>query len=45
VTMHDILTGSDPSGRFSSAGGDTTCGNWTKSGDGSAIVVIMTAWD
>jgi hypothetical protein len=36
--MHDILTGSDPSGRFSSAGGDTTCGNWTKSGDGSAIV-------
>ena len=35
---HDILTGSDPSGRFSTAGGDTTCGNWTKSGDGSAIV-------
>ena len=22
----------------STAGGDTTCGNWTKSGDGSAIV-------
>src|SRR4051812_24484082 len=35
---HDILTGSDPEGRFSTAGGDTTCGNWTKSGDGSAIV-------
>ena len=35
---HDILTGSDPTGRFSTAGGDTTCGNWTKSGDGSAIV-------
>jgi len=35
---HDILTGSDPSGRFSTAGGDTTCGNWTKSGEGSAIV-------
>jgi hypothetical protein len=35
---HDILTGSDPSGRFSTAGGDTNCGNWTKSGDGSAIV-------
>jgi len=35
---HDILTGSDPSGRFSTAGGDTTCGNWSKSGDGSAIV-------
>src|SRR5262247_2324400 len=35
---HDILTGSDPEGRFSTAGGDTTCGNWTKSGEGSAIV-------
>jgi len=35
---HDILTGSDPSGMYSTAGGDTTCGNWTKSGDGSAIV-------
>jgi hypothetical protein len=38
VNMHDILTGSDPQGMFSTAGGDTTCGNWTKSGDGSAIV-------
>jgi len=36
--MHDILTGSDPSGRYSTAGGDTTCGNWTKSAEGSAIV-------
>ena len=36
--QHDILTGSDPAGRFSTAGGDTTCGNWTKSGEGSAIV-------
>ena len=35
---HDILTGSDPNGMYSTAGGDTTCGNWTKSGDGSAIV-------
>ena len=35
---HDMLTGSDPQGMFSTAGGDTTCGNWTKSGDGSAIV-------
>ena len=35
---HDILTGSDPDGRYSTAGGDTTCGNWTRSGDGSAIV-------
>jgi hypothetical protein len=38
VNMHDILTGSDPQGRYSTAGGDTTCGNWTKSGEGSAIV-------
>jgi hypothetical protein len=38
VNMHDILTGSDPQGLFSTAGGDTTCGNWTKNGDGSAIV-------
>jgi hypothetical protein len=36
--QHDILTGSDPQGMFSTAGGDTTCGNWTKSADGSAIV-------
>jgi hypothetical protein len=35
---HDILTGSDPQGIYSTAGGDTTCGNWTKSGEGSAIV-------
>ena len=35
---HDILTGSDPAGMYSTAGGDQTCGNWTKSGDGSAIV-------
>jgi hypothetical protein len=38
VNMHDILTGSDPQGMFSTAGGDTTCGNWAKSGEGSAIV-------
>lgn len=35
---HDILTGSDSNGHFSTAGGDTTCGNWTNSGEGSAIV-------
>lgn len=35
---HDILTGSDPMGMHSTAGGDTTCGNWTNSGEGSAIV-------
>jgi len=36
--QHDILTGSDPAGMYSTAGGDTTCGNWTKNGEGSAIV-------
>jgi hypothetical protein len=35
---HDILTGSDPQGRFSTAGGDTTCKNWTSNSEGSAIV-------
>jgi hypothetical protein len=38
VNMHDILTGSTPDGRASTAPGDTTCGNWTLSGAGSAIV-------
>ena len=36
--MHDILTGSTPDGRASTAPGDTTCKNWTSSGEGSAIV-------
>lgn len=35
---HDILTGSDPGGMYSTAGGDTTCGAWTSSSEGSAIV-------
>ena len=38
VNKHDILTGSDPAGMYSTAGGDTTCGNWTKNAEGSAIV-------
>jgi len=38
VNQHDILTGSDPDGNYSTAGGDTTCANWTSGGDGSAIV-------
>jgi hypothetical protein len=38
VNMHDILTGSDPAGLFSTAGGDTNCANWTKNAEGSAIV-------
>ena len=37
--MHDILTGSQPDGRaFPADKGDMTCGNWTKSGDGTAVV-------
>jgi hypothetical protein len=35
---HDILTGSQPDGTASPPGDDKTCGNWTKSGEGSAIV-------
>ena len=35
---HDILTGTQPDGTAFPAGDDKTCGNWTKSGDGSAIV-------
>jgi len=35
---HDILTGSDPQGQYSTAGGDTSCGGWTSSDEGSAIV-------
>jgi hypothetical protein len=38
VNSHDILTGSDPEGLYSTAGGDTTCKNWTSDGEGSAIV-------
>lgn len=36
--MHDILTGSDPQGMYSTAGADTTCSGWTSSDEGSAIV-------
>ncbi len=36
--MHDILTGSQPDGRAFAAGEDRTCGNWTKSGQGTAMV-------
>jgi len=36
---HDILTGSSPDGRALPADkGDMTCGNWTKSGEGAAMV-------
>lgn len=36
--MHDILTGSQLDGTASSGEEDTTCQNWTSSGDGSALV-------
>jgi hypothetical protein len=36
--VHDILTGSTVEGLASSGEGDTTCGNWTSEGEGSAIV-------
>ena len=35
---HDILTGSDMEGKALPAGKDMTCGNWTKGGEGSAMV-------
>jgi hypothetical protein len=35
---HDILTGSQADGSAFPAGDDRTCGNWTKSGDGAAMV-------
>ena len=35
---HDILTGSQLDGAAFTDGGDHTCGNWTRSGDGSAQV-------
>jgi hypothetical protein len=38
VNMHDILTGSDREGRSVAGSADTTCRNWTSSGEGSAIV-------
>ena len=40
VNRHDILTGSRPDGTLAvpDPGKDTTCGNWTKSDGGSAIV-------
>jgi len=36
--MHDILTGSQPNGTAFPAGEDRTCGNWTKSGEGAAMM-------
>jgi hypothetical protein len=36
--QHDILTGSQPDGTAFAGSDDKTCGNWTKNGEGSAIV-------
>ena len=36
--MHDILTGSQRDGTAFTGADDRTCGNWTKSGQGTAIV-------
>ena len=38
VNTNDILTGSTAEGLVMNSGKDTTCGNWTQSGEGSAIV-------
>ncbi|MGL4289078.1 MAG: hypothetical protein ACRCVA_22195 [Phreatobacter sp.] len=36
--MHDILTGSQADGTAFAGADDRTCGNWSKSGEGSAMV-------
>jgi hypothetical protein len=36
--MHDALTGTQPDGTAFPAGDDKTCGNWTKSAQGAAVV-------
>ena len=36
--QHDILTGSQPDGTAFAGSDDRTCGSWTKSGEGSAMV-------
>jgi hypothetical protein len=36
--MHDMLTGSTPDGRVAMGDKNLTCGNWTQSGEGSAVV-------
>ena len=38
LTQHDILTGTQPDGTAFAGTDDKTCGNWTKNGEGSAIV-------
>ena len=38
VNQHDILTGAQPDGTAFGAEQDMTCGNWTKSGEGNAML-------
>jgi hypothetical protein len=38
TTQHDILTGSQADGTAFSGEKDMTCGNWTKNGDGAAML-------
>ncbi len=38
VNQHDILTGTQADGTAPPPGKDMTCGNWTRSGEGTAIV-------
>lgn len=38
VNYHDILTGSQADGTAPPPGKDLTCGNWTKNGEGNAMV-------
>jgi hypothetical protein len=38
VNQHDILTGSKPDGTAFGPDQDMTCGNWTKSGEGHAML-------
>ena len=42
--MHDILTGSQPDGTAVPGDKDTTCGNWTQSGAGAAMVGHHDRW-
>jgi hypothetical protein len=38
VNQHDILTGTQADGTAFPADKDMTCGNWTKSGEGNAML-------
>jgi len=38
INQHDILTGSSSDGRALAPDKDMTCGNWTKNGEGTAMV-------